>query len=68
VAILGVAAGRDTFAGPLETIGEYMKSTYQPPRVESLGAVADLTLGQTSGNFLDATFPTGTPFSDLTFS
>ena len=45
-----------------------METTYTPPRLIDLGTVRELTLGQATGNFTDATFPQNTPFSDLTFS
>jgi hypothetical protein len=45
-----------------------MKLTYTPPTLTDLGTVRELTLGQSTGGELDATFPAGTPFADLTFS
>jgi len=45
-----------------------MKKEYIAPVVEDLGSLHELTLGQRSGERLDADFPTGTPFRDLTFS
>ena len=45
-----------------------MKKTYATPRLTRHGSVEALTKGQSTGNFLDATFPTGTPFGQLTFS
>lgn len=44
------------------------KRTYEAPTFEVEGKVKDLTLGERSGSKLDATFPSGTPFGDLTFS
>jgi hypothetical protein len=41
---------------------------YVKPAVKVLGSFAELTKGGRSGNNLDATFPSGTPFSQLTFS
>jgi hypothetical protein len=41
---------------------------YQAPVLVRHGSFADLTLGDATGTKLDATFPAGTPFSDLTFS
>lgn len=41
---------------------------YETPRIIQLGSLAELTQGQTSGDFLDATFPVGTPNSELTFT
>jgi len=45
-----------------------MKQPYEPPRIEAVGTVQDLTLGNTTGNKLDDNFSVGTPFGDLTFS
>lgn len=42
--------------------------TFTSPTVTELGSVADLTLGKKTGNSLDATFPAGTQFGQLTFS
>ncbi|UUL84310.1 putative RiPP precursor [Sphingomonas qomolangmaensis] len=36
--------------------------------MELLGSFETLTKGGATGNALDAAFPTGTPFSELTFS
>lgn len=44
------------------------KSAYTAPRLVRHGSVESLTKGGTGTNFLDATFPVGTPFSELTFS
>jgi hypothetical protein len=41
---------------------------YEAPEVTDYGKLTDITAGQASGNFTDKTFPTNTPFSDLTFS
>jgi hypothetical protein len=41
---------------------------YQSPTVVDYGELTELTAGATTGTSLDATFPSGTPFSDLTFS
>jgi hypothetical protein len=45
-----------------------METTYIAPKLTELGTVRELTLGESGGNVLDADFPTGTPFGDLTFS
>lgn len=45
-----------------------MKRTYERPAMELLGSFEALTQGGTNGTTLDATFPTGTPFNELTFS
>lgn len=44
------------------------KTTYAAPRLVRHGSVEALTRGNAAGNTLDATFPIGTPNSDLTFS
>lgn len=44
------------------------KTVYEAPAMTSLGSFETLTQGASSGSQLDATFPTGTPFGDLTFS
>ncbi len=44
------------------------KTVYEAPAMTSLGSFETLTQGGSNGNVLDAAFPTGTPFSDLTFS
>jgi hypothetical protein len=41
---------------------------YEKPRVVDYGDLVELTAGQSSGSALDASFPVGTPFDDLTFS
>ena len=41
---------------------------YTSPRLKRHGSVEKLTLGGGGLSALDATFPVGTPFSDLTFS
>lgn len=44
------------------------KMTYEAPELETLGAIEDLTHGQSTGSALDADFTAGTPVGDLTFS
>lgn len=44
------------------------KKPYEAPRITVLGDIEAITLGSTSGNFTDAAFPQGTPFSKITFS
>ncbi len=44
------------------------KTAYEAPAMTSLGSFETLTQGASSGSQLDATFPTGTPFGELTFS
>jgi hypothetical protein len=41
---------------------------YSTPSIERLASVRELTLGQSTGDKLDADFPAGTPFMALTFS
>lgn len=45
-----------------------MKRSYEAPEVTVVGSVREITLAATVGTHLDASFPVGTPFSDLTFS
>jgi hypothetical protein len=44
------------------------KDEYETPAVTVHGSIETITQGNSSGNFIDATFPAGTPFGDLTFS
>jgi hypothetical protein len=44
------------------------KKPYTAPKVVEVGTVVEKTLGQSSGAQLDASFPTGTPGNQLTFS
>ena len=44
------------------------KPTYEAPQIRLLGAVRDLTQGESVGSFLDADFPAGFPVADQTFS
>ncbi len=44
------------------------KLTYTAPRLVRHGSIEAVTKGASTGSALDATFPTGTPFGDLTFS
>ena len=48
---------------PIEETSEYTK-----PEVADYGDLLDLTAGNKTGNFLDATFPIHTPKKNLTFS
>lgn len=41
---------------------------YVTPKIEDHGDLAELTAGKHSGNALDATFPAGTPFEDITLT
>lgn len=41
---------------------------YEAPQVTVVGTLGEVTEGQATGTKLDRTFPTGTPFGDLTFS
>lgn len=45
-----------------------MKKTYEKPALEKLGSFETMTQATGSGSKLDATFPDGTDFTDLTFS
>jgi hypothetical protein len=41
---------------------------YETPRIEDHGDLAELTAGRTHGTNLDATFPVGTPYGDITLT
>jgi hypothetical protein len=47
---------------------ESEKTDYEKPKVRDYGDLTQLTAGGTTGNFLDASFPVGTPRGKLTFS
>lgn len=44
------------------------KSVYEAPVLRSHGTVEAVTKGGSAGTSLDAAFPTGTPFGDVTLS
>ncbi|CAN5359957.1 lasso peptide [soil metagenome] len=44
------------------------KVVYEAPSITEVGTFESLTQGASTGTTLDATFPAGTPFGDLTFS
>ena len=44
------------------------KKTYRAPNLKVHGSLEALTQGASTGTQLDSTFPTGTPFGQLTFS
>ena len=44
------------------------QTTYVAPELSLVGKLEDVTLGTSSGNKLDNSFPTNTPSSQLTFS
>lgn len=41
---------------------------YEAPKIEDYGDLKDLTAGNKTGSFTDASFPVHTPFKNLTFS
>ena len=45
---------------------EVDKKPYSPPQLTVHGDVEELTLGSLCGNVLDAAFPAGTNFANLT--
>jgi hypothetical protein len=45
-----------------------VKAAYQTPKLSVVGNFEKMTQGASTGSTLDATFPAGTPFGDLTFS
>jgi hypothetical protein len=47
---------------------EEKKIEYQAPEIVDYGDLTELTAGLSTGANLDASFPDGTPFSQLTFS
>jgi hypothetical protein len=44
------------------------KMTYEKPEVQDYGSLAELTAGQSDGQFTDRDFPVNTPRDELTFS
>lgn len=44
------------------------KQAYVKPAVSQIGSFEEVTLGGKTGSKLDAAFPSGAPFSSLTFS
>lgn len=44
------------------------KAVYEAPVMRAHGKVESVTKGGTNGTKLDASFPSGTPFADLTLS
>jgi hypothetical protein len=42
--------------------------TYQSPSLVVVGTLTELTRGSVAGNYLDHSYPTNTPKSQLTFS
>jgi hypothetical protein len=44
------------------------KKLYAAPKVQEVGEVQAMTLGNSTGNFLDQSFPNTTPKDQLTFS
>lgn len=44
------------------------RRSYEAPSVTAYGEVRKITAGMSSGASLDETFPSGTPFEDVTFS
>lgn len=45
-----------------------MNREYKAPRLTKVGSLEEVTKGNARGSRLDATFPSGTNFGDLTFS
>jgi hypothetical protein len=41
---------------------------YIAPQIEDHGDLAELTAGKHGGSALDATFPVGTPYGDITLT
>ncbi len=49
---------------------DQQKSTpeYEAPRIKDHGDLTELTAGRTNGSQLDAAFPVGTPYGDITLT
>jgi hypothetical protein len=68
-----IACRQTTCRSPTTQWSEQMKTStpkreYETPNLEAHGSIEQITQGASTGTALDATFPTGTPFGDLTFS
>jgi hypothetical protein len=49
-------------------ISQEVNMNYEKPTVVDYGELTQLTAAQSTGAHTDATFPTNTPFTQLTFS
>ena len=58
----------DQFKRETERRDDRAVATYEQPTVVDYGDLTELTAGKATGRFLDASFPAGTQFGDLTFS
>jgi hypothetical protein len=47
---------------------ETPETGYEKPRIVDYGDLVELTAASGTGEFLDATFPAGTKWGDVTFS
>lgn len=52
----------------MKTLNSARKKAYEKPVLREQGSIEQITKGGRDGFSLDANFPIGTPFSDLTFS
>jgi hypothetical protein len=51
-----------------EAVMDKKITEYQTPQIEDHGDLAELTAGKHTGNALDASFPAGTPFNEITLT
>ena len=52
----------------MKTLNPVRNKPYEKPVLREQGSIEQITKGGRVGLSLDASFPSGTPFSDLTFS
>lgn len=52
----------------MKTLNPVRKKPYEKPVLREQGSIEKITKGGADGASLDANFPIGTPFGDLTFS
>lgn len=52
----------------MKTLNPVPKKAYEKPVLREQGSIEQITKGGRAGLSLDANFPSGTPFGDLTFS
>ena len=61
----------DSFAALVFEVGVRIgvkMEAYETPQIVELGTLAEITQANVTGDFLDDTFPVGTPQSELTFT
>lgn len=52
----------------MKTASKNVSPKYEAPRLTVHGSIEQITQGASTGSALDAAFPIGTTFGDLTFS